>query len=140
MDQSKKRNPLDGQLGRMMRNMAMQQRLVPLHSGEWTATADIYETDTDLIVVMDVSGVEPADLSVVAEEMKVRVSGERNYSLPEKISSVHQLEIERGYFERAVTLPLPIDISRTTSVYKNGILVITLPLKPHRGKVQIKVT
>lgn len=140
MDQSKKRTTLDGQLGRMMRNMAMQQRLVPLHAAEWTATADIYETDTDLIVVMDVSGVEPAELSVVAEETKVRVSGERSYSLPERIASIHQLEIERGCFERSVSLPLPVDVARTTSVCKNGFLVITLPLKPQRGKVQIKVT
>lgn len=122
----------------MLRNMAMQ-RPVPLHSGEWTATTDIYETGSDLIVVMDVSGAEPSELSVVAEEMKVRVSGERVYPLPENISCIHQLEIERGYFERTVSLPRAVDVSKTSSAYKNGILVITLPIRKHKGKVQIKV-
>lgn len=139
MDQPKKKPNPDGQLGRLLRNMAMQ-RPVPLHSGEWIATADIYETGSDIVVVMDVSGAEPAGLTVVAEEMKVRVSGERLYPLPENISCIHQLEIERGYFERIVSLPRMVDVSKTTSAYKNGMLIITLPIRKHKGKVQIKVT
>jgi HSP20 family molecular chaperone IbpA len=89
---------------------------------------------------MDVSGAEPSELSVVAEEMKVRVSGERVYPLPEKICCIHQLEIERGYFERIVSLPRAVDVSKTSSAYKNGMLVITLPIWKHKGKARIKVT
>lgn len=137
MDYFSKRPPMEGELGRIIRNMSLH-RMVPLH-GIWGAAADIYETDKDIVICMDVAGIGSETLSVTAAHSTVTVSGERHFPPFGNISCVHQLEIERGRFERTFTLPKPIDVSATSSEYKNGILVITLPKLKRQGKVQITV-
>lgn len=138
MDHLKKRALLEGQLGRMMRNMSFPG-MMTLSSGGWSGAMDVYETDDALILCMDVAGVDPARLSIVAEEQKITIIGERGYPVPAGVRYVHRLEIEQGYFEKSVTLPRPIDVSSTTSIHQHGFLVITMPKLKTRGKVQITV-
>ncbi|MGV1099053.1 Hsp20/alpha crystallin family protein [Thiovibrio sp. JS02] len=140
MDQFTKRSLLAGQVGRNLRSMSMQGLLPILNAGGWFPAVDVYEIKAELIVYMDVSGADPRKLSVVAEEQLLTVTGERQYPVPNQISCIHQLEIERGFFERAVPLPKPIDVSKATSQYSNGFLIITLPLQRRKGKVSIKIS
>ena len=139
MDQFKKIRPADGQWGRLIRNMSVQHMMGSLQAGSWFAATDVYQTSTDIFVYMDVSGIDPEKLNVVAEEMSVTVSGTRQYPAPDKVSCIHQLEIERGVFERTVDLPRPVDVSKASSTCQNGFLIITLPLKQLKGKVKIEV-
>ncbi len=138
MVQRKKQIPIEWQFGRMMRNMASMQ-MQPFGTETWLAATDIYETERDIVVCMDFSGVDPETLSVTAGEMNVKVCGERKFPIFDKISCIHQLEIDRGFLERTVSLPKPVDVSATTSVYKNGLLIISLPKQKNKGKVQIEV-
>ena len=139
MDPFRKQSGKEGQLGRMIRNMSLH-RMIPLQSGTCPAATDVYESDDDVIIFMDVSGINPENLSVVAHEMSVTVSGERQLPVSELITRIHQLEIERGCFERTIPLPKPVDTAATSSTYKNGFLIIKLPKLKHKGKIQIKVT
>lgn len=143
MDYLKKGPPKDffdieKRLGRMMRNMSLI-RMSPLEKNGWFPAADIYESDQEIIVYMDVSGVNPQTLSVIAEETALTVSGERNIKVDTNIKSIHQLEIERGVFKRTLTLPSPIDVSATTSTSKNGFLIVQLPKQKKKGKIEIAV-
>ena len=106
----------------------------------WSAATDIYESENEVIIFMDVSGIDPENLSVIANETSVTVSGERQLPVTEKISRIHQLEIERGYFERTISLPKSVNPSATSSTYKNGFLIIKMPIVKTKGKVHIKVT
>jgi HSP20 family protein len=140
MDRYKKNSNLDKHLGRMIRNMSLQRMDPILQTGSWFPAADVYETITEIFVYIDVSGVDPEKLSIVAEDMSVTVSGVRKYPAPEKVSCIHQLEIERVFFERKIALPKAIDVSLTTSEYHQGFLIITMPLLPNKGKLTIKVS
>lgn len=142
MDYLKKRTPkefaaMERHLGRMMRNMSLSQMMIS-HSGSWPPATDVYESENEIIVYIDVSGVDPEKLTVTAELMRLVVSGERKFPVVD-MCCIHQLEIEYGRFERSVTLPVPIDVPATTSVCKNGFLTIKMPKKKHTGKVQIKL-
>lgn len=143
MDNIKKRIPkefaaMERHMGRMMRNMSLSQMMVS-HSGNWPPATDVYESENEIIVYMDVSGVDPEKLTVTAELMSVTVTGERKFPVVD-MCCIHQLEVEYGRFERSVTLPVPIDVSSTNSVCKNGFLIINMPKKKHKGKVQIKLS
>jgi HSP20 family protein len=140
MDQFKKRGLLGDHPGRILRNMSLQSMAPILHACSWFPAVDVYETQSELIVFMDVSGGDPGKLSVVAEEQTVTVSGERQYPPLTEVSCIHQLEIERGFFERAVPLPKAVDVSRVSSEYLHGFLVITLPLQRRKGKVRVRIT
>ena len=109
------------------------------HAGNWFPAADVYETASAIIVCMDISGMEPESLAVMVEELRVTVSGRRGYEPQDRVSNIHQLEIERGFFERSIALPKMVDVSRVVSESRNGFLLITLPLRRSIGKIKITV-
>jgi len=82
---------------------------------------------------------EPESLAVMVEESRVTVSGRRGYEPQEMVSRIHQLEIDRGFFERAISLPKTVDVSKAVSESRNGFLQITLPLRRNTGKTKITV-
>ncbi|HIJ77850.1 MAG: Hsp20/alpha crystallin family protein [Desulfobulbaceae bacterium] len=140
MDQYDKNRNLEKHLGRMIRNMTLQRMDPILQSGSWFPAADVYETTSEIYVYIDVSGVDPDKISILAEDTALTVSGVRKYPAPEKVSCIHQLEIERAYFERKILLPKAIDVARTTSEYHHGFLVVTMPLLHRKGKLKIQIT
>lgn len=124
---------------RMLRNMSLAGML-PFESGSCRPNADVYESDSEFYLYMDLAGADPETLTVIADDKKVRIYGRRQLPENPQIACVHQLEIELGSFDRMITLPAPVDVDRVTSAYKNGILLVTLPKKQKRGKVSITVT
>ncbi len=144
MDDFKKRfsqsfADMERQMGRMMRNMSFP-RMFPFQAGTtWYPATDIYETDHAILIYVDVAGVDPEKLTVTAEPTSVIVAGERLFSTSQGICRIHQLEVEHGYFERTLPLPVPVDVSATTSSCQNGFLIIELPKQQHKGKIQVKI-
>lgn len=144
MDQFKKRileefANMERHMGRMIRNTSFPG-MVNMQASNMLLAADVYETAEEIIVCMDVSGIDPEEMSIVADRTSVTVSGERQLPALENLSCVHQLELERGRFERTLPLPVPVDVSATTSVCKNGFAIIRMPKLSGKGKVQIKVS
>jgi len=139
MDQSRKKHPLDRVPGGLPRSMVLQGVGSMFHAGNWFPAADVYETASAIIVCMDISGMEPESLAVMVEESRVTVSGRRGYEPQEMVSRIHQLEIDRGFFERAISLPKTVDVSKAVSESRNGFLQITLPLRRNTGKTKITV-
>ncbi len=104
----------------------------------WHPPTDVYETDSEIIIRVEVAGVHEDDMEVSLDEGVLRVSGWRaDCSRLEKVA-VHRLEINCGEFETHVHLPHAIradaDIQCT---YMSGILTIVLPKEPaHRVQVE----
>ncbi|MDA8165524.1 MAG: Hsp20/alpha crystallin family protein [Desulfobacteraceae bacterium] len=144
MDQSRKSvskqfAEMEKQMGRMLRNMSLA-RMGPFQAGnDWMPSADVYETETEVVVCLEISGIEPRDISVLAEPRSVTVTGDRRFPPVENASCVHQLEIEHGHFERTIPLPVAVDVADTSSIYRNGYLLIRLPKLGHKGKITVQV-
>ncbi|MEA2084848.1 MAG: hypothetical protein U9O82_11580 [Thermodesulfobacteriota bacterium] len=86
------------QMGRLLRNMSMA-RMGPIHQDSgWVPSVDIYETEIEFIVLMDASGIDPNQLSVLAERKAVTVSGHRRLPAPDLIycTNPDKLEILKG--------------------------------------------
>ena len=139
MDRSKRKFVLTQSVGVRPGGMLLPQMFPTFHSGGWFPAADVYETDSAIVVFMDISGIEPQTLSVMAEESRLTVSGVRGYEPQEMVSRIHQLEIEHGFFERSIALPRPVDVAKVVSESRNGFLQITLPLRRRTGKIKITV-
>jgi len=81
----------------------------------------------DLTVVVELPGVDPASVRVVAGGRGLLIAGER--PRPKVEGRIYeQMEIEYGPFERQVRLHVDVDPERATASYEKGILTITLPL------------
>jgi HSP20 family protein len=96
----------------------------------WWPPLDIYETDDDFLVVVEVGGIPEGSLSLQAEGHTVTVSGERPdpvTELGEPLRCVHHREIDHGIFERKIILPTGVDASRVSASLSGGVLEIRLP-------------
>lgn len=139
MNHSRKKLPLDSVPNGLPRSMILRGVGSMFHVGNWFPAADVYETASAIIVYIDISGMESDTLAVMAEESRVTVSGRRGYEPQDMVSRIHQLEIERGYFERSISLPKTVDVSKAVSESRNGFLQITLPLRRNKGTIKIPV-
>jgi len=130
MNRFKKNRPsviegiIEKQCGRMMRNMSSPGRNTSYFSA-WEPAVDVYQSDNNLIIYIDVSGVPEAAVKFVVEERRLIISGERQCTV-DNITEVHQLENEYGPFERIIELPIMVDRSSITSENSNGFLVVHL--------------
>jgi HSP20 family protein len=118
---------------------------VPRFSGlrrGFRPNVDCYHTDDphELVVVVELSGVEPESVHIVAGERTLLVKGERHR--PKAEGRVYQqVEIEYGPFQRQIRLAEDVDPDRAQARFERGILIITLPVveKPVQGPISIKV-
>ena len=95
----------------------------------WRPSLDLYETSDELIVLVDLAGIQPKDVEVIVEGEAVRISGNRCRPLEENVTRVHHMEIDFGPFSHSFRLPVAIDPEGANSTYRDGFLVINLPKK-----------
>ena len=94
----------------------------------------------EMIIRMEIAGVEKEDLSVEINSRAIRIRGRRR-ELPRLADSAYRLaEIQYGRFERILYLPEPIDTDTVSSSYLNGFLEIHMTRfkreKTHRIPIQ----
>ncbi len=119
---------MDRQMGRVMRSVSMVTCLAggAVERGGWAPPADVGETASEVVVMVEVAGVRPGSLSVVLDRQTVTVSGTR--TLPEfPFRRLHRMEVEQGGFRRVIPLPCPVAAEHGTYTCDNGILVVRLP-------------
>ena len=131
---------MEKQMGRMFRNMSFPQMSSCQTKAEWLPAANVFETEKEMVIFMEASGIDPDMINITVDSRKVTISGLRKIPSPDnKCTHIHQLEIEQCSFNRSFSLVVPIDIESTTSVYRNGLLEIKLPKLKSAGKIKIKV-
>lgn len=127
------------QTGRMFRNMSIAG-MMSSDSGNWRPQVDIYESEDEYCVYVDIAGADRESLSVIASENRIRFYGTRKLPFNKTVNCVHQLEIELGSFDRTVTLPAKIEVGEVSSTYTDGILTIVLPKRKRGSKVNISIS
>jgi HSP20 family protein len=90
--------------------------------------ADAFRSDDPpaYTIVLELPGVEPADVHVDATPTLLVVSGARHR--PQGLGRVVQMELDHGAFERRLRLPEEVDVAAATATYERGLLVIVLPV------------
>ncbi len=92
-------------------------------------------------MVVELPGVEPGSIRVVAGERVLVLAGERRR--PRDPGRVYQqMEIEYGAFQRQVRLAEDVDPERATASFEQGVLTVVLPVAetaPPSGRVRIEV-
>lgn len=98
--------------------------------GEWTPALDVTEGKDALTVKAELPGVDIKDVGVSLEGDMLTIKGEKEQKKEEKDERQHRLERSWGAFMRSVRLPAPVDGSKVTAAFKNGVITITLPKAP----------
>ena len=79
-----------------------------------------------LHVVVELPGVDPSELQVVAADRVLVVAGVRQRQPLEGRSQ--PMEIEYGPFQRRIPLDEPVDTNAATARYEHGLLTVVLPI------------
>jgi HSP20 family protein len=77
----------------------------PVTEGWWHPFTDIYESETQFVVHVELAGVDADGLEVVKEGRCLIVRGTRVDPFAATRMACHQLEISYGAFERVICLP-----------------------------------
>jgi len=96
-----------------------------VRSTTWSPPTDVYETEENCVIKVEVAGMRDEDFEVAFENNILMIRGHRP-DLNEK-RAYHQMEIRFGRFEIAVEIPVVVDIEKAIAEYKDGFLVIILP-------------
>ena len=95
---------------------------------EWNPAADLYETRDAVVVLLEVSGVDPESLEVTLEGTVLRVQGRRSGPPPRRdCVALHQMEIEYGPFDRLFNVPRDLDGDGAEARLDNGFMEIRVP-------------
>lgn len=91
----------------------------------WRPATDAWETDDEFIVQMDLAGMDPSRIEVLADEKSLLVRGIRPESSGPGKKHFHKMEISVGPFARRVSITVPIDIASATARYRGGFLYVS---------------
>jgi HSP20 family protein len=89
--------------------------------------ADVYETEEEVIVLVEMAGIPGAELVVEIEGRTLHLRGERRPLPGRPNMSYSQMEIAHGPFRRELSLPADVDAKAASAGYRDGILEVILP-------------
>lgn len=107
----------------------------------WSLLAgEVEETDKEILVRVEVPGMEKEDCRITIEGNMLYVSGEKRLERETHGSTYHVMERAYGAFQRSIPLPRNVDADKAEAMYKNGVLNVRLPkVAGETGKI-ISVT
>ncbi len=100
----------------------------------WRPLTDVYETDDELIVRMEIAGMDPQDLSVTLSERLLVLKGIRHDPGRGGRRHFHKMEVTVGPFERIIEIPRHVRVSSVDAHYENGFLIVRV----HRGAKSLR--
>jgi HSP20 family protein len=96
----------------------------------WTPAVDIYETDREIVLEMEVPGIDQNDIKVEVRESLLILKGERHRSRQTERGNYHRKERSYGMFQRCFSLPRNIQADRVKAKYQDGVLEVVIPKAP----------
>jgi HSP20 family protein len=133
-----RRNPFEGvtdffsELGRM-RSLGVRgtgehavEHTERTHASAWVPATDIFARGQDLVIRVELAGVDPDDVDLRFNHGVLTVSGTRRSELDESDEQVEFYIRERFYgeFRRVITLPDGTDASQISAEFDDGLVEI----------------
>ena len=93
---------------------------------QFVPAADIYETEGDLRINLEMPGVEKENISVKVEDDTLSVEGRLDLAKYRGLQPLY-VEYNIGTYVRSFRLSSKIDQTKITAEMKDGVLSLTLP-------------
>lgn len=103
----------------------------------WSPVVDVSENEREVVVEAELPGMKKDEIDIQWNDGTLVLSGERKIEhAAEPGARFHRMERQYGAWRRAFQFEIPIDASRVSADYQNGVLTIRLPkseaAKPRR--------
>src|SRR5438132_246571 len=110
-----------------------------LTTSQFAPPVDVYEDEHNVVLKVEVPGIDEKDIDVRVENNVLTVHGERKVEKEEKEENFRRIERQYGSFIRSFTLPNTVDSDSISADYDKGVLKIGLAKKAEAKPKQIKV-
>ena len=119
---------LQGEIEELFADLWQVPRFSGIRNGFRPAVDCFFTEDPpQLVVVVELAGIDPDSIELSVEEGALMISGSR--PRPRVPGQVYQqAEIEYGRFERGIPLGQVVDAAASHAAYEAGMLRITLPI------------
>jgi len=108
---------------------------------QWAPRADIYETKENVVIQLDLPGINADEIDVQCEKGMLSIKGERTFNGDVAERKYYRVENVYGPFERYFEIPSTLDVTKVEANYQEGVLTLTFPkaeqAKPR--KIEIKI-
>jgi HSP20 family protein len=108
-------------------------------NGSFVPPVDIFEDEHNIVLKLEVPGVDQKDLDIRIENNTITIRGERKFEKETKEENYHRVERRYGSFQRSFGLPQTVNSENVTADYENGVLKVTLAKRAEAKPKQIKV-
>ncbi len=105
----------------------------------FSPSCDVEETENEIVVKMDVPGIDEKEISLILSGDNLIIKGDRKIERDEKKKHFHRVERFHGFFERILPLPLSVDKEKINAEYKKGVLEVHMPKVPEVKPKEIPI-
>lgn len=107
--------------------------------GSWMPHADIIETDSELLLRVEVPGVQPDRLDLAVHGGNLIIRGQKERPQVDGRAEFHIAERGFGSFRRVIHLGVPVNTRQARAVLNNGLLRISFPKVPNRRGEEVPI-
>jgi HSP20 family protein len=129
------RREMDGLWDRVFGGEPFSRRFV----GKWSPTVDVSEAKNELLVKVELPGLEAKDIEISISGDLLNIKGEKKKEEEEKDEHHHYDERYYGAFERSLKLPFNVKTEKVETTFDKGVLKIKLPKAEEAEKKEIKI-
>lgn len=105
-------------------------------SETWSPAIELQDSPENLILRVQLPGINRKDLDIQVTREAVLIAGERRYEKGHEDRGYFRSEFYYGKFRRVVELPLPVRHDQVKAEFSNGVLTLILPkLEKERDRV-----
>jgi HSP20 family protein len=105
----------------------------------WLPRVDVFDREAELVVRVEMAGVDPDAIDVTVEDRTLTIAGSRHFEETTEENGFHHREIFVGDFKRTLMLPEGLDASEISARADNGILQVVIPRKPEVLPRKVKI-
>lgn len=121
-------------MDRMLSSILLHEQGQP--PAMWRPPTDVYETQENVVILLEIAGMDPNKIQVEFKDRILCISGRRQDRQPR--AACHCLEVQYGDFASEVYLPGDYNVDAIKATYQDGFLTITLPkIKPHAKVIAV---
>ena len=106
----------------------------------WTPPLEVLTRDGELVIRVEVPGINKEQMNVEIDEERAIISGERVEEHEEKREGFYSSERKYGRFSRVVALPQAANAEQAKATFTDGVLEIVMPLaapEPKARRIEI---
>jgi len=115
-----------GRMGHLFTKLWAEGPMRSQERRQFTPAIDISETEKEIIVRVEITGIDPKDVDVSLAGDTLTIRGEKKDEKEEKGEDFHRVERSFGSFARSFALPRRVRQDKIKADYKDGVLSLRI--------------